>query len=85
MQATASGSAFMSSEVREIAAALAAVTDEELRGRFDPDRMNELSVEPGQWAAEDERLERLVEAFHSVRDSVALAARKRLGLITYAC
>jgi hypothetical protein len=78
------GTGFTSREVSEVAWALAALTGEEFLARYDPARMNALGVAPADWQEEDERLEAVVDAFAHVREALARAAAKRVGLVFYA-
>jgi len=72
-------------ETREIAAALAKVSDEELRRRYVPERMMELEIYPEIWdrtpTAEDDPLRDVIQGLGQVRDMVADAVGRGYGLV----
>lgn len=77
--------AFMSEQVRQIAAALAAVDEKELRRRFDPTAMTEAEIYPTIWdsAEEDDTLGYLAAHYDALRSFVADAAERGVGLLVY--
>jgi hypothetical protein len=71
-------------EVREIAAALAAVSDDELRRRFDPPAMMRAEIYPGIWdrdPADDDTLEYLMGAVADLRVALATVTSNGHGLL----
>ena len=72
-------------DTREIAAALARVSDDELKGRYAPERMMELEIYPEIWdrepSGEDDPLRDVMEGLGQVRDIVGDAVRRGYGLV----
>ena len=78
--------AFTSAEAREIAKALDAVTDDQLRARFAPDAMMRAEIYPEIWdrdPAEDDTLGYLMEYVRVLRDALATVVSNGHGLIVY--
>jgi Domain of unknown function (DUF1877) len=73
---------FQPGEVPQINAALAAISDDELWGRFDPERMEAESIYPGIWDEEEEELrDEYLTYFHELKQVVAQAAEGGMGLL----
>ncbi len=74
-----------SAETREIAAALAQVSDDELRRRFDPAEMMKLEIYPEIWDREPDGTEDpigyVMSAIADARETVSEAARRGWGLL----
>jgi hypothetical protein len=78
--------AFTSAQVREIAGALSGLSVDELRQRFDPERMDELDIYPHIWTRppeEDDSLGYLIEYFEILERYVSTLARDGLGMLVY--
>ena len=67
-------------ETRRIAAALGALSDEEVRRRVNPAEMRELDVYPSIWDR-PESLDYLLQDFRRLRETVAAVADRGLGLL----
>jgi Domain of unknown function (DUF1877) len=77
---------FKSAEVKAIAAALAPLTAEVLKKRFDPSLMTRLEIYPTIWDRPheaDDNLEYLLESYEQLRAFVAGAAENDEGLIVF--
>ena len=77
---------FTSAEVAEIAAALDPITSDDLRSRFDPERMMAAQVYPEIWdrdPAEDDAVGYLVEYFEMLKPFVRAARDDGKGLVVY--
>jgi hypothetical protein len=75
---------YTAAETREIAGALAAVGDPELRSRFAPDAMMRLEIYPEIWdrdPAEDDTLGYLLEYLGLLRTAVATVVERGHGLL----
>lgn len=73
---------FQPGEVQQIHAALAPISDDELWGRFDPERMEAESIYPGIWDEEEEELrEEYLSYFHELKKVVAQAGVGGMGLV----
>ena len=60
--------------------------EQDLSGRYDPDKMAALNIYPDVWTEPDtpeEELQWLLDAFERLRDFVAVATRDGVGLIVY--
>ena len=72
-------------DTREIAAALAHVSDDALKGRYAPERMMELEIYPEIWdrepSGEDDPLRDVMEGLGQVRDTLGDAVRRGYGLV----
>lgn len=72
-------------ETREIAAALAAVSDDELRARFDPAEMMKLEIYPEIWDREpdgnEDPIGYVMSAIADIRETVNGAAQRGWGLL----
>lgn len=78
------GQIVMPGYAAEVAAALAELEEATLRARFDPARMLELNLHPGDWSSNPEqRIEVLVELFNRVRALYATAAENGHGVLFY--
>lgn len=78
------GQIVMPSYAAEVAEALARLDEAMLRARFNPTRMIELDLHPGNWTQNpDERLEILIELFGRVRGLYAAAAENGHGVLFY--
>jgi uncharacterized protein DUF1877 len=74
---------FTAAETRGIAAAVAAVSDEELRARYDPSAMDAADVYPSRiWVRDgDEALDYVMEYITMLRGTLAEAVEKNRGLM----
>ena len=69
-------------QVREVAAALAGLTEDDLRTRFDPQQMKALDIYPDIWVQEgDEAFEYLMENYQPLVEFYAGAAGRGDGVI----
>lgn len=71
-------------ETREVANALAALSDEQLRGRFAPDEMMRLEIYPEIWdrdPAQDDTLGYLIEYLKRLRGTLAGVVARGHGLL----
>jgi hypothetical protein len=76
---------FTAAEVRKVAAALALVTANDLRARFDAARMMELAIYPAHWDAGAARdpLATLLGHFATLKDFVTTTAEAEAGMLVY--
>jgi hypothetical protein len=77
---------FTSAEVQALHAALAPIDEALLRQRFDPPEMMKLEIYPEIWdrdPAEDDTFAYCAEYFGTLKEFVAGAAQRRLGLVFY--
>jgi hypothetical protein len=73
---------FQPGEVQQINAALAPTSDDELWGRFDPERMEAEGIYPGIWDEDEEELcDEYLTYFHELKKVVAQAAEGEMGLL----
>ena len=73
---------FQPKEVQEISAALAPISDCELWGQFDPERMEADGVYPGIWDEEEEELrDEYLSYFHELKQVVEQAGAGGMGLL----
>lgn len=75
---------FTSAETRVIAAALATVTDEDLRSRFDPDAMMRAEIYPEIWdrdPTDDDTLGYLMEYVAILREAMTTVTSRGHGLL----
>jgi hypothetical protein len=78
------GQIVMPNYAAEVSAALAQLDEATVRDRFNPSRMLELDLHPGDWTHNpDERLELLIELFGRVRALYAAAAENGHGVLFY--
>ena len=73
-------------ETRRIAAALATVTDDELRSRFDGEAMMQAKIYPDIWdrdPADDDTLGYLMDYVTTLREAVAATVSKSHGLLVH--
>lgn len=78
------GQIVMPTYAAEVSAALAQLDETMLRSRFNPTRMIELNLHPGDWTQNaDERLEILIRLFGQVRTLYAAAAESGHGVLFY--
>lgn len=78
------GQIVMPTYAAEVSAALAELDEAMVRDRFNPARMLELDLHPGDWTHNpDERLEILIELFARVRALYAAAAENGHGVLFY--
>jgi len=81
--------ALSSAEVDAFYAALSAITPEELKARYDPQKMMELSIYPTIWdrsedpEEKDDPLDYLMEYYAILMDFLRKSTEKRVGLIVY--
>jgi hypothetical protein len=71
-------------ETRDVATALARLTDEDLRARFRPDEMMRLEIYPEIWdrdPAEDDTLGHVMESVESLRTTLAAVVDRGHGLL----
>jgi hypothetical protein len=71
---------FSADEVKAIGHALAALDDDDLRARYDPDAMQRLDIYPDIWDGEEE-LDYCLEYFGQLQDFVADAARHERAIV----
>jgi uncharacterized protein DUF1877 len=78
---------YPAAETRQIAAALAGVTDAQVRDRYDPARMRREEVYPDIWgrtdSGQDEGLEYVMENLGILRGILQTAIDANLGLVVY--
>jgi hypothetical protein len=78
---------FTAQETRVIAKSLDALSDEELRLRFDPAAMHRAEIYPDIWdraaGGEDDPLDYLMEGLQTLRNVVATAVAADAGLVLY--
>jgi hypothetical protein len=73
---------FQAGEVRQINDALAPISDDELWGRFDPERMEAEGIYPGIWDEEEEELrDEYLGYFNELKQVVAQAGEGGMGLL----
>lgn len=73
---------FEHAQVRELDAALSAVSDDDLWSRFDPEQMSEQGVYPDCWDEEEADLrEEYLHYFHEVKSLVHRASAEKCGLL----
>jgi hypothetical protein len=75
---------FTPGETREIAAALAAVSDQELRARFAPAEMMRLEIYPEIWdrdPAEDDTLGYLMDCLQQLRETLPSLVARGFGML----
>ncbi len=74
-----------STEVRRIAAALALVNVDTLRGRFDPAVLQQQQIYPAQWntPGKANTFDAIAEAFDVLKDFVTTTAQAEAGMIVY--
>lgn len=72
---------FASAEVRTIGAALALITPQALKVRFDGPAMSDLGIYPGGWNAAG--LTAVLAAFDQLKNFVTVTAQAEAGIITY--
>lgn len=71
-------------QVGRLATTLAALSDEQLRGRYNPRAMEAAEIYPNIWKREgDEGLEYLLGYFHELRDFIAAGAAAGEALIVF--
>jgi len=73
-------------EVHDFQQALAGLTTEDLRARFNPAEMKALEIYPDIWdrdPAEDDTLNYCLEYFETLRNFVDMTASKQQGLVIY--
>lgn len=75
--------ALESAQVKQFSDGLAQVSEQDLRARFDADKMASLSVYPTIWEEGDEALEYLLEYFGELKSFVHETAEKRMGLVVW--
>ncbi len=69
---------------KTVAEALSVLSEETLRSRFNPARMESLNLYPGNWSRDPEqRLEDLIDTFRSVREHYAAAAERGHGMMLF--
>ena len=81
-----SARAFTAAETREIATALATVSDDELRGRFAPKAMMAADIYPGIWDRDpddDDTLGYLIEYVGTLRETLATVTGHGHGLMVF--
>lgn len=77
---------FTSADVAEISQALGQITSDDVRARFDGERLMEAQIYPEIWdrnPAEDDTLGYLVANFESMKGFLERAAAKSSGLLVY--
>lgn len=70
-----------SAETREVAAMLDDTSTDELRARWDPERMMALEIYPEIWDRGDEELDYLIDYFGDLKAFVRSVADRGLGLV----
>jgi Domain of unknown function (DUF1877) len=75
---------FSPGEVKDIAAALSAVSPEQLRSRYDQKEMQRLQIYPDIWRREpDEGLEFVMESFDELREFIIGGAKEGEALVVF--
>ncbi|MBL7719484.1 MAG: YfbM family protein [Flavipsychrobacter sp.] len=69
-------------EVKELHLLLSELSNEEVAGKYDPQKMTELDIYPGGWENEELK-EYLIDYFRSVKEVYALAAENGEAIITF--
>lgn len=72
--------------MRKIDAALSNIDETTLRGRFAPDKMMSLDIYPNIWdrdPVEDDSFSYCVENFSVLKQFIAQASSKKLGIVIY--
>ena len=80
--------AFTSAETKAIAAALSALSDDQLRSRFAPDAMMKAEIYPEIWdrdPSKDDSLGYLMEYVKVIRETFATVTARGHGLLVYLC
>lgn len=78
--------ALSSQQVKDLADALSRISVDDLRARFDPDRMMELDIYPSIWdrdPAEDDSLGYLEAYFGPLKAFIDATSKQNMGLIIY--
>ena len=70
-------------QVQEVNNEIAALSKEDLRGRFDAGRMTELEIYPGIWDEGDDAFDYVADNFQSLQQLYADAARKQETVIAW--
>lgn len=73
----------MPAQVAELYDQLSAITAEELKNRYNPKRMNELKIYPGDWGQEKEDIDFLLEHFEQLKNTFLKATKNGEGIITF--
>lgn len=83
MPGSGNGDKIVSLSARHWAEALAAVTEAQLRQRFDPGTMTEESIYPSIWDEEEDALECLLSYFGTLKEFVQGTADQGKGLVVW--
>jgi hypothetical protein len=75
--------ALRSAEVLELNTALAKVSRDELKERFDPEELTKAEIYPQIWDEGDEALDYLLGGFDDLKKYVAEAAAKKMGMLVW--
>ncbi|WP_295122289.1 YfbM family protein [uncultured Chitinophaga sp.] len=71
-------------QVRNVYNRLERITEQDLRGRFNPGQMSELRIYPRMWDdADEDAFDYLRNNFHVMKDFYKSAATRRNGMITF--
>jgi hypothetical protein len=70
--------------VREFRDFVSTLSENDLRGRFDPERMAQLQIYPGHWDAEGE-IEFLLERFRQLKGFLHDVAERKDGCVIWIC
>lgn len=70
-------------EVKEIYNEISQITPEELRGRYDAGKMEELGIYPNIWDDDQESLNYLLDSYNDVLEVYSEAAKNNQAIITF--
>ncbi len=78
--------AFRSGQVEQIHAHIDGIGVEDLRAKYEPQRMEELDIYPNIWERDaEEGFEYIAQWYLEVKKFIAHCARHRLGMVIYLC
>lgn len=70
-------------EVKEIYNEISQITPEELRGRYDAEKMEELGIYPNIWDDNEESLDYLLDSYNDVLEVYSEAVKNNQAIITF--
>lgn len=70
-------------EVKEIYNEISQITPEELRGRYDAEKMEELGIYPNIWDDDQESLNYLLDSYNDVLEVYSEAVKNNQAIITF--
>jgi hypothetical protein len=70
-------------EVKEIYNEISKITPEELRGRYDAEKMEELGIYPNIWDDDQESLDYLLDSYNDVLEVYSEAVKNNQAIITF--